>query len=160
MSTNAFSRTGYAFAGWTTAADGSGTAYADGASDRLQRLRSPSSPSGRPTPATPSPSTATAPTAGSIGPRDRINVPTPLTLQRLYPHGLRLRRLDHRRRRLGHRLRRRRQLCLQRQSVTLFAQWTANASYSVTFNGNGSTGGLDVHRDRLNVPTALTLQRL
>ena len=33
MSANAFSRTGYAFAGWNSAADGSGTAYADGASD-------------------------------------------------------------------------------------------------------------------------------
>ena len=33
LSANAFSRTGYAFAGWNSAADGSGTAYADGASD-------------------------------------------------------------------------------------------------------------------------------
>ena len=33
LSTNAFSRTGYAFAGWNSAADGSGTAYADGATD-------------------------------------------------------------------------------------------------------------------------------
>ena len=33
LSTNAFSRTGYAFAGWNSAADGSGSAYADGATD-------------------------------------------------------------------------------------------------------------------------------
>ena len=33
LSANAFSRTGYAFAGWNSAADGSGTPYADGASD-------------------------------------------------------------------------------------------------------------------------------
>jgi uncharacterized repeat protein (TIGR02543 family) len=33
LSANAFSRTGYAFSGWNSAADGSGTAYADGASD-------------------------------------------------------------------------------------------------------------------------------
>jgi hypothetical protein len=32
LTTNAFTRTGYQFAGWNTAADGSGTAYADGAS--------------------------------------------------------------------------------------------------------------------------------
>lgn len=32
LSANAFTRTGYTFAGWNTAADGSGTAYADGAS--------------------------------------------------------------------------------------------------------------------------------
>lgn len=32
LSANAFTRSGFAFAGWNTAADGSGTAYADGAS--------------------------------------------------------------------------------------------------------------------------------
>ena len=32
LTTNAFSRTNYVFAGWNTASDGSGTAYADGAS--------------------------------------------------------------------------------------------------------------------------------
>ena len=76
LSTNAFSRTGYAFAGWNSAADGSGTAYADGASD-------------------------------------------PFTA-----------------------------------NVTLFAQWTVNASYTVTFNGNGSTAGAHGHRDRTS-PRAL-----
>ncbi len=63
LSVSGFSRTGYAFAGWNTAADGSGTAYADGAS---------------------------------------------------YPFTA---------------------------NVTLFAQWTVNASFTVTFNGNGSTSG-------------------
>src|SRR6185437_8802619 len=32
LTTNAFTRTGYTFAGWNTAANGSGTAYADAAS--------------------------------------------------------------------------------------------------------------------------------
>jgi uncharacterized repeat protein (TIGR02543 family)/LPXTG-motif cell wall-anchored protein len=32
LTTNTFTRPGYTFAGWTTAADGTGTAYADGAS--------------------------------------------------------------------------------------------------------------------------------
>lgn len=32
LTTNGFSRTGYTFAGWNTVADGTGTAYADGAS--------------------------------------------------------------------------------------------------------------------------------
>ena len=35
LSANAFTRTGYAFSGWNTKADGSGTAYADGASVSL-----------------------------------------------------------------------------------------------------------------------------
>ena len=32
LTTNTFTRTGFTFAGWNTAADGTGTAYADGAS--------------------------------------------------------------------------------------------------------------------------------
>jgi len=32
LTANAFTQTGYSFAGWNTAADGSGTAYADAAS--------------------------------------------------------------------------------------------------------------------------------
>lgn len=37
LSANAFTRTGYTFAGWNTAANGTGTAYADGASYRFAR---------------------------------------------------------------------------------------------------------------------------
>ncbi|MGD0854017.1 MAG: InlB B-repeat-containing protein, partial [Acidimicrobiales bacterium] len=39
-------------------------------------------------------------------------------------------------------------------SVTLYAQWTANASFTVTFNANGGTGTMANETD--NVPTALT----
>ena len=63
LSTNAYSRTDYAFAGWNSAAYGSGTAYADGATDPFSA------------------------------------------------------------------------------NQTLFAQWTVDASYTVTFDGNGSDGG-------------------
>ena len=40
-------------------------------------------------------------------------------------------------------------------AVTLYAQWTANPAYAVTFNGNGSTGATAT--ETANVPTALTL---
>ncbi|HEV3268327.1 MAG TPA: InlB B-repeat-containing protein [Acidimicrobiales bacterium] len=41
-------------------------------------------------------------------------------------------------------------------STTLYAQWTANASFTVTFNGNNATGGA-MTPQVANSPTALTL---
>jgi len=41
-------------------------------------------------------------------------------------------------------------------STILYAQWTANASFTVTFNGNNSTGGATAAQTT-NAPTALTL---
>ena len=38
--------------------------------------------------------------------------------------------------------------------VTLFAQWTAQPSFTVTFNNNGGTGAMATEMH--NVPTALT----
>ena len=38
-------------------------------------------------------------------------------------------------------------------STTLYAQWTANASFTVTFNGNNSTGGATAPQVA-NSPTA------
>jgi hypothetical protein len=40
-------------------------------------------------------------------------------------------------------------------AVTLYAQWTANPAYAVTFNGNGSTTGATA-TETANVPTALS----
>jgi uncharacterized repeat protein (TIGR02543 family) len=77
LSANGFSRTGYAFSGWNTAALGTGASYFDGAT---------------------------------------------------YPFTA---------------------------AVTLFAQWTANPSYAVTFNGNGSTAG-STATETANVPSALS----
>ena len=76
LTANAFTRKGYSFAGWNTAADGSGTAYADTAS---------------------------------------------------YPFSA---------------------------SVTLYAQWTALTSYTVTFDANGGTGTMAPETG--SVPAALT----
>ncbi len=77
LTASGFSRTGYAFVGWNTMADGSGTSYADGASFPF--------------------------TADS----------------------------------------------------TLFAQWSINASFTVTFNGNGSTSGTTAPETN-HAPSALS----
>ena len=76
LAANAFTRSGYAFLDWNTAANGSGTAYTNG---------------------------------------------------EVYPFTA---------------------------SVTLYAQWTPNPSYTVTFNANGGTGTMAPETD--NVATALT----
>jgi uncharacterized repeat protein (TIGR02543 family) len=76
LRSNAFSRSGYAFADWNTSLDGSGMAYADGATYSFMA------------------------------------------------------------------------------NVSLFAQWTANAAFTVTFNGNGSTSG-STALDTNNAPSAL-----
>ncbi len=69
LSTNSFTKTGYTFSGWNTAANGTGTAYADAAQP------TPSPPnvtlfaqwSANPS-VTRSPSTATPRTSGSMAP--------------------------------------------------------------------------------------------
>ena len=76
MTANALTRTGYTFNGWNTAANGSGTRYADGATYSFAA------------------------------------------------------------------------------DITLYAQWTALANHTVTFNANGGTG--TISNQVANVPTALT----
>ncbi len=71
LTANTFTRSGYAFAGWNTAADGSGTAYADGASyafsaDATLHAQWEPLPTPTATPtstATPSPTATESPTA-------------------------------------------------------------------------------------------------
>ena len=77
LTANAFTRTGYTFAGWNTAANGSGTSYANGAT---------------------------------------------------YPFSA---------------------------GATLYALWTVNTPYSVTFNANGGSGSMANESD--NTPAALTV---
>ena len=76
LTANTFTRTGYTFSGWNTAANGSGTAYADGATYSFSA------------------------------------------------------------------------------DITLYAQWTALPTHTVTFNANGGTGTMSPQT--ANVPTALT----
>ncbi len=147
LSTNEFTKTGYAFNGWNTAANGSGTSYADGAS--VTNLTNAANGSvtlyaqwtanactvtfdsnkgnGSTEPSTPNPATKTVslgtdygtlPTMSRtgyifVGWHTAANGGTAVTSTTKVANGT-----NH----------------------TLYAHWTAN-SYTVTFNGNGSTGG-------------------
>jgi uncharacterized repeat protein (TIGR02543 family) len=82
LTSDAFSRTGYTFAGWNTAANGTGTAYANGATYNFNT------------------------------------------------------------------------------GTTLYAQWKANPSYTVTFNANGGSSGGSMASETHNTPTALTSDSL
>lgn len=86
LTTNTFTRTGYAFVGWSTAADGSGTAYADGATydfaadvTLYAQWEDLPTPTATPTAtATPSP-TATATTTPTVTPAVPTATATPST---------------------------------------------------------------------------------
>ena len=112
LTANAFTRTGYTFAGWNTAANGSGTSYANGATYPF----SASATLYAQWTAAPS-YTVTFNANGGSGSmaNETVSAPTALDRQRLHPHRLHLRRLEHRRERLGHQLRQRRDLPLQRE---------------------------------------------
>ena len=150
LTTNTFARTYYSFAGWNTAADGSGTAYADGATYPFSAdttLYAQWSPNNH---------TVTfngnQATSGTMVPQVTI-VPTALTgdvfartyytfagwntaangLGTAYAAGA---------------------TYSFSADTTLYAQWTPN-NHTVTFNGNQATGGT-MSPQVTNVPTALT----
>ena len=154
LTANNFSYTGYSFAGWATAANGTGTAYADGASypftasatlyaqwtentiDTVNfdsmggvAVLSLSGPDG---------SSVTLPSDTNPGYSFTGWGTDPLGLsQPYYPAGA--------------------SFSISAGGALLFAQWTANTSYTVSFNANavGATGTMAPETD--NVPTALTL---
>ena len=162
LTANTFTRTGYTFSGWNTAAGGGGTAYANGATysfaaditlyaqwTALANHTVTFNGNGG---------------TGTMGPdRQRANG---LDGQHLHADRLHVQRLEHGCRRRGHRLRERRDLLL-RADITLYAQWTALANHTVTFNANGGTGTMDPDRQRANGldgqhlhPDGLHVQRL
>ena len=112
LSANTFTRAGYTFAGWNTAANGSGTPYADGATypfSASATLYAQWSAIATYT-VTFNPNGGT----GSMSP-EVSSVADRAQRQHLHEGGLHLRRLEHRGQRLGHPLRRRRDLPLQRE---------------------------------------------
>ena len=139
LSTNAFSRTGYAFAGWNSAADGSGSAYADGATDAftanqtlfaqwaLNASYSVTFDGNDSTGGLMAPETNFMPSALSTNAFSRTGYAfagwnsAADGSGSAYADGA---------------------TDAFTANQTLFAQWAVNASYSVTFDGNDSTGGL------------------
>ena len=150
LTTNTFTRTGYTFAGWNTLANGTGTAYADGAiysfaADVTLYAQWAALPN----------HTVTFNSNGGTGTMtaQTANVPTALTTNTFtrtgytfagwntqaggggtsYTDGA---------------------IYSFAADVTLYAQWTALPNHTVTFDNNGGTGTMapETH----NVPTVLT----
>ena len=134
---NCFTRAGFTFAGWNTAANGSGTAYADGATypftadATLFAQWTASRPS-------PSPSTATA--APARWPRNQQRPDRPHR-ELLHPRRVHLRRLEHRRQRQRHRYADGGHLPIHSRRHPVRSV-DRHPDQAVTFNGNGGTGSM------------------
>ena len=147
LTPNAFTRTGYTFAGWNTAANGSGTHYGDGASFPF------SAPTTLYAQWTPNVTfVGNGSTGGSMNP-ETASVPTPLTLNSFSRSGYTFAGWNTAANGSG---------TSYAQSATypfsapttLYAQWTAN-NVTVTFVGNLSTSG-SMSPEINNLPGALT----
>src|SRR5579885_2693264 len=151
LTLNAFTRVGYSFAGWNTARDGSGTAYADGATYAFtasvtlyaQWVANPSftvtfDPNGE---------------SGSMSP-ETSNVPAALTLNAFTRVGYSFAGWNTARDGSGSAYADGATYAFT-ASVTLYAQWVANPSFTVTFDPNGGSGSMSPETS--NVPAALTL---
>ncbi len=159
LTLNAFTRTGYTFTGWNTAANGSGTAYADNAiypftasttlyaqwtiNQYSVTYNGNGSTSGTvPTdPSSPYDYGSTVTVLGNSG----LLVKTGYTFAGWNTaadgSGTSYAPADT--------------FTLGAANVTLYAQWTALPNHTVTFNSNGGTGTMS--NQTANVPTALTL---
>ena len=145
--TGALTKTGYTFAGWNTAANGSGTAYQPTATPSpWARPRSPSTRSGRRCPPSPSPSTATARPADQWPTRSPTS-PTALSANAFTRTGYTFTGWNTAANGSGTAYANGATYPFT-ASTTLYAQWTALPTFTVTFNGNGSTGGSMANRGR------------
>src|SRR5579885_966023 len=148
---NAFTREGNQIAGWNTARDGSGTAYADGATYAFtasvtlyaQWVANPSftvtfDPNGG---------------SGSMSP-ETSNVPAALTLNAFTRVGYSFAGWNTARDGSGTAYADGATYAFT-ASVTLYAQWVANPSFTVTFDPNGGSGSMSPETS--NVPAAVTL---
>jgi uncharacterized repeat protein (TIGR02543 family) len=151
LTLNTFTRTGYSFSGWNTAANGSGTAYADGAIytfdvDITLYAQWSVLPD----------HTVTFEANGGTGTMDpqTTNVPTALTLNTFTRTGYSFSGWNTAANGSG---------TAYADSaiytfdvdITLYAQWSVLPDHTVTFEANGGTGTMDPQTT--NVPTALTL---
>src|SRR5208283_2536855 len=151
LTLNTFTRSRYSFTGWNTASNGIGTAYADGATYPFNASVTLYAQW-----AANSSYTVTFNNNGGSGTMatETDNVPTALTLNTFTrsrysftgwntaSNGIGTAYADG-------------ATYPFNASVTLYAQWAANSSYTVTFNNNGGSGTMATETD--NVPTALTL---
>jgi|GEM_PF-6261768 len=150
LTANAFTRTGYSFAGWNTSPNGMGTAYADGATYAFSAdatLYAQWAASSH---------TVTfngnGSTGGSMSP-EVANAPTALTANAFTRTGYSFAGWNTSPNGMGTAYANGATYAFS-ADATLYAQWTAS-SHTVTFNGNGSTGG-SMSPEVANAPTALT----
>ena len=151
LTLNTFTRTGYSFSGWNTAANGSGTAYADGAiypfaADITLYAQWTVLPN----------HTVTFNSnggSGSMSPQV-ANVPTALTLNTFTRAGYSFSGWNTAANGSGTAYADGATYSFA-ADITLYAQWTALPNHTVTFNSNGGSGSMSPQV--ANVPTALTL---
>ena len=149
LTLNTFTRTGYIFSGWNTAANGSGTPYADGATyafDANITLFAQWTVNNH---------TVTFNSNGGTGSMSNqiANVPTALTLNTFTRTGYIFSSWNTAANGSGTPYANGATYAFD-ANITLFAQWTVN-NHTVTFNSNGGTGSMS--NQIANVPTALTL---
>jgi subtilase family serine protease len=150
LTANAFALTGYSFSGWNTAANGSGTAYTNGETYPFTGSATLYAQW------TPNPSyTVTFNANGGAGTMspETDSVATALTPNAFTQTGYSFSDWNTAANGSG--------IAYANEasypftaSVTLYAQWTSNPSYTVTFNANGGTGTMAPETD--SVATALT----
>jgi uncharacterized repeat protein (TIGR02543 family) len=152
LTLNTFTRTGYSFSGWNTAANGSGTNYANGASYPFTAdvtLYAKWS-------ALPNPNhTVTFNSNGGTGSMtpQTANVPTALTTNAFTRTGYSFSEWNTLANGTGTSYANGASYPFT-ADVTLYAQWTALPNHTVTFNANLGTGTMTPQT--ANVPTALT----
>ena len=149
LKTNTFTRTGYSFSGWNTAANGSGTAYANGATysfaaDLTLYAQWTALPNHTVTfNANGGSGTMTAQTA---------NVPTALKANTFTRTGYTFSSWNTQANGNGTSYTDGATYSFS-TNITLYAQWTALANHTVSFNANGGSGTMTAQT--ANVPTAL-----
>ena len=150
LTANAFTRTGYTFSGWNTAANGTGTAYADGATysfaaDLTLYAQWTALPN----------YTVTFNANGGSGTMSNqvANVPTALTANAFTRTGYTFSGWNTAANGTGTAYANGATYSFA-ADITLYAQWTALPNHTVTFNANGGSGTMS--NQVANVPTALT----
>ncbi len=150
LTLNAFTRLGYTFSNWNTAANGSGTPYANGATydftaDATLYAQWSTLPN----------HTVTFNSnggTGSMGPQT-TNVPTALTANTFTRLGFSFSGWNTLANGTGTAYTNGASYPFT-ADVTLYAQWTALPNHTVTFNSNGGTGSMS--NQVANIPTVLT----
>ena len=151
LSLNAFTRSGYAFTGWNTTATGTGSAYGDGATYPFTQSATLYAQWAADTSYT---VTFNANGGSGTMAAETDNVPTALSLNAFTRSGYAFTGWNTTASGTGSAYGDGATYPFT-QSATLYAQWAADTSYTVTFNANGGSGTMAAETD--NVPTALTL---